>query len=109
MTDTPDVPVAAESETVTEPAKVMRIGSMIKQLLDEVRATQLDEASRERVAEIYARSVTEVASALSPDLQHEVFQLAWPFSRAAACRAFTCLSAMRRSCSALRRRLASVL
>lgn len=79
MTDTPDVPAVAESETVTEPAKVMRIGSMIKQLLDEVRSTQLDEASRERVAEIYARSVAEVASALSPDLQHELFQLALPF------------------------------
>lgn len=68
-----------ESETVTEPAKVMRIGSMIKQLLDEVRSTQLDEASRERLAEIYARSVAEVAGALSPDLQHELFQLALPF------------------------------
>jgi len=83
MTDVPDgtdAPAAvAEGETVTEPAKVMRIGSMIKQLLDEVRSTQLDEASRERVAEIYERSLTEVASALSPDLQHELFQLALPF------------------------------
>jgi len=83
MTDVPDgndAPAGVpEGETVTEPAKVMRIGSMIKQLLDEVRSTQLDEASRERVAEIYERSVTEVASALSPDLQHELFQLALPF------------------------------
>jgi hypothetical protein len=80
MTDpTSDAQPSADSETVTEPAKVMRIGSMIKQLLDEVRSTQLDEASRERVAEIYARSVAEVASALSPDLQHELFQLALPF------------------------------
>jgi hypothetical protein len=79
MSDTPDTPALPEVETVTEPAKVMRIGSMIKQLLDEVRSTQLDEPSRERVAEIYARSVAEVASALSPDLQHELFQLALPF------------------------------
>lgn len=80
MTDpAPDTPPSGEAETVTEPAKVMRIGSMIKQLLDEVRSTQLDEASRERVAEIYARSVAEVASALSADLQHELFQLALPF------------------------------
>lgn len=78
MTDVPETP-ATDGETVTEPAKVMRIGSMIKQLLDEVRSTQLDEASRERVAEIYARSVAEVATALSPDLQHELFQLALPF------------------------------
>lgn len=79
MPETPDTVVQPAVETVTQPAKVMRIGSMIKQLLDEARATQLDEPSRERVAEIYARSVAEVASALSPDLQHELFQLALPF------------------------------
>ena len=67
------------SETVTEPAKVMRIGSMIKQLLDEVRATQLDDASRERLAEIYDRSVKELAHALSPDLAAELAELAPPF------------------------------
>ena len=64
---------------VTEPAKVMRIGSMVKQLLEEVRAAPLDEASRERLAEIYERSVTELAEALSPDLQDELRMLALPF------------------------------
>ena len=64
---------------VTEPAKVMRIGSMVKQLLDEVRQAPLDEASRERLAEIYERSVTELADALSPDLQDELRSLALPF------------------------------
>ena len=64
---------------VTEPAKVMRIGSMVKQLLEEVRAAPLDEASRERLAEVYERSVTEVAEALSPDLQDELRMLALPF------------------------------
>jgi hypothetical protein len=64
---------------VTEPAKVMRIGSMVKQLLDEVRQAPLDEASRERLAEIYERSVTELAQALSPDLQEELRSLALPF------------------------------
>lgn len=64
---------------VTEPAKVMRIGSMVKQLLDEVRQAPLDEASRERLAEIYERSVTELANALSPDLQEELRSLALPF------------------------------
>ncbi len=67
------------TETVTEPAKVMRIGSMIKQLLDEVRATQLDDASRERLAEIYDRSVKELAEALSADLAAELVELAPPF------------------------------
>ena len=59
-------------ETVTEPAKVMRIGSMVKQLLEEVQAAPLDDASRERLAEIYERSIVELASALSPDLQDEL-------------------------------------
>jgi hypothetical protein len=65
--------------TVTEPAKVMRIGSMVKQLLDEVREMELDIPSRERLAEIYERSVTELADALSPDLQDELKNLALPF------------------------------
>lgn len=73
-------PVAeAQSETVTEPAKVMRIGSMVKQLLEEVRTSPLDEASRERLAEIYQRSIVELSDALSPDLQHELHMLALPF------------------------------
>jgi hypothetical protein len=67
------------TETVTEPAKVMRIGSMIKQLLEEVRSSPLDEASRERLAEIYERSIVELSSALSPDLQDELRNLALPF------------------------------
>ena len=68
-----------ERGSVTEPAKVMRIGSMVKQLLDEVRQAPLDERSRERLAEIYERSVTELAEALSPDLQEELRSLALPF------------------------------
>jgi hypothetical protein len=64
---------------VTEPAKVMRIGSMVKQLLEEVRAAPLDDASRERLAEVYERSVAELSEALSPDLQDELRVLALPF------------------------------
>jgi hypothetical protein len=70
---------AVEEESVTSPAKVMRIGSMVKQLLEEVRTAPLDEASRERLAEIYERSLTELAGALSPDLQEELRSLALPF------------------------------
>ncbi len=66
-------------ESVSEPAKVMRVGSMIKQLLEEVRSTELDEPSRERVKEIYETSVRELASALSPDLQAELDRLSPPF------------------------------
>ena len=67
-------------ETVTAPAKVMRIGSMVKQLLEEAHATRLDEASRERMAEIYERSIVELGDALSPDLQAELKMLALPFT-----------------------------
>jgi hypothetical protein len=68
-----------EGESVDQPAKVMRIGSMVKQLLDEVRAAPLDDASRERMREIYETSVEELAKALSPDLQEELRRLAPPF------------------------------
>jgi len=77
----PALPAEAEIEieTVSEPAKVMRIGSMIKQLLEEVRNTTLDEPSRERLAEIYERSIVELTEAFSPDLQDELRNLALPF------------------------------
>lgn len=67
------------AEAITEPAKVMRIGSMVKQLLDEVRQSSLDDASRERLAEIYERSIVELSTALSEDLQEELRMLALPF------------------------------
>jgi hypothetical protein len=57
----------------------MRIGSMVKQLLEEVRGSALDEPSRERLAEIYERSVVELTEAFSPDLQDELRNLALPF------------------------------
>ncbi len=68
-----------DSEFVTEPAKVMRVGSMIKQLLEEVRTTELDEPGRERLKAIYQTSITELGSALSPDLRDELGRLALPF------------------------------
>jgi hypothetical protein len=66
-------------ESVEQPAKVMRIGSMVKQLLDEVRSAPLDEASRVRLREIYEMSVRELAGALSPDLRDELDRMALPF------------------------------
>ena len=75
---------AAEAEesssVIAEPAKVMRIGSMIKQLLEEVRSTDLDEAGRHRLREIYDTSVEQLADALSPDLGDELQSLTMPFS-----------------------------
>lgn len=67
-------------ETVDHPAKVMRIGTMMKQLLEEVRVATLDEPSRDRLREIYDTSITEIGSALSPDLRAELSRLALPFS-----------------------------
>ena len=67
------------TETVEQPAKVMRIGSMTKQLLEEVRQAPLDEASRSRMKEIYETSVRELADGLSPDLRDELDRMAMPF------------------------------
>ena len=77
----PPVPRAerSEREAVESPAKVMRIGSMVKQLLDEVRAAPLDEASRERLRGIFDESVQELTGVLSPDLADELNRLAPPF------------------------------
>jgi hypothetical protein len=70
-------------ESIDEPAKVMRIGSMVRQLLEEVRQAPLDEASRGRLKDIYETSVRELAAGLSPDLQEELARLALPFETSA--------------------------
>ena len=72
------------TESVESPGKVMRIGSMIKQLLEEVRGADLDEPSRERLREIYDTSITELSAALSPDLQDELERITTPFDDAEA-------------------------
>ena len=74
-----DAPDERPSESVDQPAKVMRIGSMIKQLLEEVRHAPLDDPSRERLKEIYETSVKELAEGLSDDLRDELCSLAMPF------------------------------
>jgi hypothetical protein len=75
----PSRPGDRDREFVSEPAKVMRVGSMIKQLLDEVRSSALDEPSRERLKAIYDTSIDELTSALSSDLSEELGRLAFPF------------------------------
>ena len=67
------------TEMVEQPAKVMRIGSMIKQLLDEVKAAPLDEASRVRLREIHRSSIAELEQGLSPELVAELDRLSLPF------------------------------
>ncbi|UZJ24539.1 bacterial proteasome activator family protein [Rhodococcus antarcticus] len=68
------------SEMVEQPAKVMRIGTMIKQLLEEVRAAPLDDASRTRLREIHASSIRELEQGLAPALRDELDRLALPLS-----------------------------
>jgi hypothetical protein len=68
------------TEMVEKPAKVMRIGSMIRQLLEEVRAAPLDEKSRARLKEIHATSVKELEDGLSPELVNELERLSLPFT-----------------------------
>src|SRR5512139_1422603 len=68
------------TEMVEQPAKVMRIGSMIRQLLDEVRAAPLDEASRSRLKDIHASSIKELEDGLAPELVKELERLSLPFA-----------------------------
>lgn len=75
--DSREIPV---TEQVEQPAKVMRIGSMIKQLLEEVRAAPLDEASRARLKEIHSSSVKELEDGLAPELVEELERLSLPFN-----------------------------
>lgn len=67
-------------ELVDEPAKVMRIGTMIRQLLEEVRNAPLDDRARERLAEIHERSLKELEDGLAPELVDELHRISLPFS-----------------------------
>ena len=68
------------TDLVEQPAKVMRIGTMIKQLLEEVRAAPLDDASRNRLREIHATSIRELEEGLAPELRDELDRLTLPFT-----------------------------
>ena len=71
------------TDLVEQPAKVMRIGTMIKQLLEEVRAAPLDDASRNRLREIHATSIRELEEGLAPELREELDRLTLPFTEGA--------------------------
>src|SRR6201997_4402966 len=68
------------TDLVEQPAKVMRIGTMIKQLLEEVRVAPLDDASRNRLREIHATSIRELEDGLAPELREELERLTLPFT-----------------------------
>jgi len=71
---------AGVADLVEQPAKVMRIGTMIKQLLEEVRAAPLDDASRQRLRDIHASSIRELEQGLAPELRDELERITLPFS-----------------------------
>ena len=66
------------TETITEPAKLLRIASMVRELLEETRHASMDEAGRKRLVEIYHRSVDELGGSVSPDLKEELQELVPP-------------------------------
>jgi hypothetical protein len=82
--ETADAPEGSGDRPITEmveqPAKVMRVGSMIRQLLEEVRAAPLDEKSRARLKEIHQSSISELESGLAPELVAELERLSLPFA-----------------------------
>lgn len=75
-----DTPIKDPTSLVQQPAKVMRIGSMIKQLLEEVKSAPLDEAARARLSEIYSQSISELKDGLAPELVDELERLSLPFT-----------------------------
>ena len=75
-----DGPGESIGDMVEQPAKVMRIGTMIKQLLEEVRAAPLDDASRNRLRDIHAASIRELEEGLSPELREELERITLPFA-----------------------------
>ncbi len=70
----------AVTDLVEQPAKVMRIGNMIRQLLEEVKSAPLDDASRNRLREVHAASIKELEDGLAPELVEELERLSLPFS-----------------------------
>ena len=81
--DTDEDDGRSPADLVEQPAKVMRIGSMIRQLLEEVRSAPLDEASRVRLREIHAASIKELEQGLAPELVEELERLSLPFTEEA--------------------------
>ena len=76
----PPDPEASLGEVMTSPAKVLRIGAMTKELLEEVRRAPLDDAGRKRLRDIYETSVKELADCLADDLKDELGRLSSPFT-----------------------------
>lgn len=80
LSDSASLIPESQDDTIEQPAKVMRLGGMLRQLLAEIRADPLDEMSRSRLREIYQASVNELSASVSEDLQDELERLTSPFT-----------------------------
>lgn len=80
LSDSASLIPESQDDTIEQPAKVMRLGGMLRQLLAEIRADPLDEMSRSRLREIYEASVSELSASVSEDLQDELERLTSPFT-----------------------------
>ena len=78
--DEPEDPAKSVTDMVEQPAKVMRIGNMIRQLLDEVKSAPLDDASRQRLQTIHEASISELKNGLAPELVDELERITLPFT-----------------------------
>ena len=68
------------TEQISSPTKLIRISSMVRTMLDEVRRAPLDDAGRRRLREIHERSLHELEGVLSPDLQQELKEVVLPLT-----------------------------
>jgi hypothetical protein len=75
-----DASAKSVTDMVEQPAKVMRIGNMIRQLLEEVKSAPLDEASRQRLRRIHTASIKELEDGLAPELIEELERITLPFT-----------------------------
>jgi hypothetical protein len=70
------------TDLVEQPAKVMRIGRMVQQLLEEVKSAPVDEPGRKRLATVLHTSIQELKAGLAPELDEELDRLIEPFDEA---------------------------
>ena len=69
-----------QGEQITSPTKLIRIATMVRTMLDEVRRAPLDEAGRRMLKEIHEKSLHELEDVLSPDLSQELSEVVFPFT-----------------------------
>jgi hypothetical protein len=69
-----------EGERVIQPTKLIRIASMVRSMLEEVRRAPLDDAGRKALREIHEKSVDELEDVISPELRDELLEVSLPFS-----------------------------